>query len=79
MTVFADPFEDDGASFRVRRKALLDALLGPVIDHDRVVGRKPPKLIGWTLRPVRWALWAFLAILAVCVGDFVLWSLGVPV
>ena len=78
-------FEDDGASFRIRRQQQLDQMFQRervvVIDGrtGRVETRSVPKVIKLVFWPIGVAGMLFLAVLAFCIVDFILWSFGLPV
>ena len=78
-------FEDDGASFRVRRQIQLAQMFGQadgmVIDQrGRPFGRQPvPGIIKAVYWPIAAAFIVFLIILGVCAIDFALWAMGLPV
>jgi len=64
-------FEDDGASFRIRRQRQLDAMyrLERVVVIDQPTRQeKPetPRLLIWVLRIVGLSVFAFLAVLVLC-------------
>lgn len=78
-------FEDDGASFRVRRQRQLDQMFAQervvIIDGrtGRLEKRQAPRVVKAVMWPIAICALAFAGILLVCIGDFILWSLGVPV
>jgi hypothetical protein len=78
-----DDFEDDGASFRVRRLRQLAAMQmreGEIYTPNGVLIRAPaPRIVRRVYRAWGVAAVLFLAVLAFCAVDFILWCLGLPV
>lgn len=76
-------FEDDGASFRVRRLRQLAGMTprqGELYTPQGILIRWPtPSIIRHVYRAWALSALAFLAVLAFGVVDFVLWCLGLPV
>jgi hypothetical protein len=79
----SDDFEDDGASFRVRRLRQLAGMQprrGELYTPQGVLIRWPaPSIVRYVYRAWAVSFLAFLAVLAFCVVDFALWCLGLPV
>ena len=77
-----DDFEDDGASFRVRRARQLAGMVldGELYSRKGVLIRRPvPPIARYWLRAWRITALAFVGVLVFCIVDFVLWRLGLPV